>query len=112
MTARERRFFFPFLAARGADRSYVMTLLDTAKQELEENRDAAKATIGRVASLLRIEIERQPPGHSPEAQAALLPWQSRRVRDYIDTRIGRRILISDLSAIAKLSESHFARAFK
>jgi len=42
----------------------------------------------------------------------LLPWQSRRVREFIDGRIGTRILISDLSAIAKLSESHFARAFK
>jgi AraC family transcriptional regulator len=50
--------------------------------------------------------------HSQEAQPALLPWQSRRVREYIDTRIGRRIMICDLSAIVKLSESHFARAFK
>jgi AraC family transcriptional regulator len=92
--------------------SSVMTLLDAATWELDQNRDAAKATIGRAAALLRIEIEGQTPAPSPVAQTALLPWQSRRVREYIDGRIGTRLLICDLSATAKLSESHFARAFK
>ena len=43
---------------------------------------------------------------------ALLAWQSRRVREYIDAHIGTRILISDLSEAARRSEAHFARGFK
>ena len=43
---------------------------------------------------------------------SLLEWQVRRVREYIDANIGGRILVSDLSHIARLSEGHFTRAFK
>ena len=40
------------------------------------------------------------------------PWQLRRVREYVEARIGGRISISDLSGIARLSEAHFSRGFK
>jgi AraC family transcriptional regulator len=92
--------------------SSVVTLLDTAKLEIDENREAAKATLGRASLLLRVEIDRRPPAHSHAVGRRLLPWQARRVREYIDAHIGTRILISNLSAIAKRSEAHFARAFK
>jgi AraC-like DNA-binding protein len=46
------------------------------------------------------------------ARNSLLEWQIRRVREYIDAHIGSRILVSDLSLIARRSEAHFARAFK
>jgi AraC family transcriptional regulator len=42
----------------------------------------------------------------------LAEWQIRRVREYIDAHIGTRILVSDLSHIAKRSEAHFTRTFK
>jgi AraC family transcriptional regulator len=92
--------------------SSVVTLLDTAKLEIDENREAAKATLGRASLLLRVEIERRPVTQNRAQGRSLLPWQARRVREYIETHFGTRILISNLSAVAKRSEAHFARAFK
>lgn len=90
----------------------VVTLLDTAKRELDNDRAAAKASILRASSLLRVEIDRQTSGNDQATGGLLLAWQSRRVREYIDTHIDRRILISDLSEVARRSPAHFARAFK
>jgi AraC family transcriptional regulator len=90
----------------------VLTLLDAAKQELDKNCDAAKATIVRASSLLRAEIDRPALSDQRADAKCLHAWQARRVREYIDAHIGDRILISDLSNIVRRSESHFVRAFK
>lgn len=92
--------------------SSVMTLLDTAKSELDRSPNAAKAIIARARSLLRVEIDRETPARRPAGGSPLLAWQARRVREYIDAHLGERILISDLSAVARRSEAHFARSFK
>jgi AraC-like DNA-binding protein len=93
--------------------SSVVDLLNTANRQLDVNREAARASISRASSLLWVEInkdsERDPSRHS---RRALLGWQIRRVRDYVDAHLGARILVSDLSAIVQRSEAHFARAFK
>jgi AraC-like DNA-binding protein len=88
-------------------------LLNTAKRELDVNREAARASISRASSLLWVEINKdfeRSSGH--DGRRAMLGWQIRRVSDYIDAHLGGRILVSDLSAIAQRSEAHFARAFK
>jgi AraC family transcriptional regulator len=91
----------------------VVELLDTAKLALDTNRDVAEASIARASSLLRIELDRRPLNRPrADSRNSLLAWQARRVCDYIDKRIGSRILVSDLSAIVQRSECHFARAFK
>ena len=90
----------------------VLMLLDVAKQELDGNCSAARATIVRASSLLRAEIDRPAPGNQRADGKCLHAWQARRVREYIDAHIGDRILISDLSNIVRRSESHFVRAFK
>jgi AraC family transcriptional regulator len=92
--------------------SSVVDLLDTANRQLDVNREAARASISRASSLLWVEINKdfeRDPRHSPRA---LLGWQVRRVRDYVDAHLSKRILVSDLSAIVQRSEAHFARAFK
>jgi len=93
--------------------SSVVDLLNTAKRQLDVNREAARASISRASSLLWVEInkdfERNPSRHG---RRALLGWQIRRVNDYVDAYLGTRILVSDLSAIVQRSEAHFARAFK
>ena len=90
----------------------VVDLLNTAKRQLDVNREAARASISRASSLLWVEVnkdfETHPTGHS----RALLGWQIRRVRDHIETHLSRRILVSDLSTLVQRSEAHFARAFK
>jgi AraC family transcriptional regulator len=93
--------------------SSVVDLLDTANRQLDVNREAARASISRASSLLWVEInkdfERDP---SRQSRRALLGWQIRQVRDFVDAHLSSRILVSDLSAIVQRSEAHFARAFK
>jgi AraC family transcriptional regulator len=91
--------------------SSVVDLLNTAKRQLDVNRDAARDSISRASSLLWVEINKDP-GQSFPRHRALLGWQIRRVRDYIDAHLGGRIRVSDLSNIVQRSEAHFARAFK
>jgi AraC family transcriptional regulator len=93
--------------------SSVVDLLNTANRQLDVNREAARASISRASSLLWVEInkdfERDP---TRPNRRALLGWQIRRVREYVDAHLGKRILVSDLSALVQRSEAHFARAFK
>src|SRR6185295_8866931 len=51
------------------------------------------------------------PVSSPD-RGGLAPWQKQRVGTYIERHLGSRIAMSDLTSIARLSTSHFARAFK
>jgi AraC family transcriptional regulator len=91
----------------------VVDLLNTAKWQLDINREAARVSISRASSLLWMEankdVGRSRPGHG---HCALLGWQIRRLSDHIDTHLGGRILVSDLSSIARRSQAHFSRAFK
>jgi AraC family transcriptional regulator len=89
----------------------VADLLNTAKGELDINREAAKASISRVAAILSIEINRDP-HRRPPRRRTLLGWQVRLLSDYIDAHLAKRILVSDLSTLLQRSEAHFARAFK
>lgn len=42
----------------------------------------------------------------------LAPWQLRRVIEYLDTQLPKRVELAHLAALAGLSQSHFSRAFK
>jgi AraC-like DNA-binding protein len=44
--------------------------------------------------------------------ADLLAWQTRKVRDYIDSHITGPVLVVDLCALIQRSEGHFSRSFK
>jgi AraC-like DNA-binding protein len=46
------------------------------------------------------------------ARGGLAPGALRRVREYIDGRLGDNISLDSLAAVAELSRCHFARAFK
>lgn len=46
------------------------------------------------------------------ASSGLAPWQALRVRDYVETTLSGAITVGCLAGIAKLSTSHFARAFR
>jgi AraC family transcriptional regulator len=91
----------------------VVDLLKTATRQLDINREAARASISRASSLLWVEANREFERDAARAgRGALLGWQIRRVREYVDAHLSGRILVSDLSTIAQRSEAHFARAFK
>jgi AraC-like DNA-binding protein len=89
----------------------VFELLETAKRELERDRETAKASLVTASWILRSEIERRSraKGARPDALAA---WQIARVRAFIDENLHRTIHTKDLSAVAKRSTAHFSRSFK
>lgn len=48
----------------------------------------------------------------PPRWEGLLPWQARRVRDYVDSDLGGRLSIRTAAQRAKLSPSYFSRRFR
>jgi len=91
--------------------SNLFELLETAKRELERDREAAKALLATASSILQSEIERRrrTKGVRP---GALADWQIARVRAFIDENLHRAIHAKDLSAVAQRSTAHFSRSFK
>jgi AraC family transcriptional regulator len=86
-------------------------LLETARRELDSDREAAKASLVTASSILQSEIERSS-GANDCARGGLAAWQIVRVRAYIDSNLHRTIHIQDLSAVARRSPAHFSRKFK
>jgi AraC family transcriptional regulator len=90
---------------------HIIALLDTAVSQLDHSQEV-HGTIVHAASLLRKQISsRVAEGNSYE-RGRLLAWQARKVRDYIDRHITDPILVSDLSALVRLSPAHFSRSFR
>ena len=89
----------------------VAKLLETARRELERDREAAKASLVTASHILQAEIERCS-GANGSTRGGLAAWQIARVRAYIDSNLHRTIHIRDLSAVARRSPAHFSRKFK
>jgi AraC-like DNA-binding protein len=86
-------------------------LVETARRELERDREAAKASLATASHILQAEIERYS-GANGSTRGGLAAWQIIRVRAYIDNNLDRTIHIRDLSVVARRSPAHFARKFK
>jgi AraC family transcriptional regulator len=86
-------------------------LLETARRELERDRETAKASLVTASHILRAEIERYSSANG-STRGGLAAWQIARVRAYIDSNLHRTIHIRDLSAVARRSPAHFSRKFK
>ena len=89
----------------------VAKLLETARRELECDREAAKASLATASHILQVEIERCS-GANDATRGGLAAWQILRVQAYIDSNLHRTIHIRDLSAVARRSPGHFSRKFK
>ena len=91
----------------------LIHLLEYAKRHLDQDREKAKASIARAASLLQVEFDRRNADSDGEpSQGALVAWQVNRVRAYVDDRLETSIRIRDLAAVARRSTAYFSRAFK
>jgi AraC family transcriptional regulator len=55
---------------------------------------------------------RAPDAPLPLARGGLAPNQARRARQYVEANLERPIALADLAAAARLSASHFCRAFR
>jgi AraC family transcriptional regulator len=91
--------------------SSLAKLLETARRELERDREAAKASLATASTILQSEIERHSGAHGSKP-GALAGWQITRVRAFIERNLDRTIHTSDLSAVAQRSPAHFSRSFK
>ena len=89
----------------------LIQLLETAKQDLEGNRQTAKALLAKASSILQSEIDRRS-GANGSGRSGLAGWQIARVRAFIDKNLHSTIHTKDLSAVARRSAAHFARSFK
>jgi AraC-like DNA-binding protein len=89
----------------------VAVLLNDAKAALPSDRAFARTCVARALDLLH---EDSPPLSGPSAylQGGLAGWQVRHTAAYIEAHLGSSIRIKDLAALARLSASHFSRAFK
>lgn len=52
------------------------------------------------------------PPESDAQNKGLASWQLRRVMDYLQAQLPRRVELANLASLAGLSQSHFSRAFK
>lgn len=89
----------------------LVQLLETAKRDLDRDRETAKALLAKASSLLQSEIERRS-GANGTGTGGLAGWQIAQVRAFIDKNLHRTIHIKDLSAVIRRSAAHFARSFK
>jgi AraC family transcriptional regulator len=89
----------------------LVQLLETAKQDLERDRQAAKASLAKASSILQLEIDRRSSANG-SGTGGLAGWQIARVRAFIDKNLHGTIHTRDLSAVARRSAAHFARSFK
>ena len=93
----------------------VIRLLREAGSALRTNRDEAHQCIERAAALVRAELAGEAPVvlESPRAaRCQLAPWQVARVTAFVAAHLSETIAIETLAALARLSTSHFSRAFR
>jgi len=91
----------------------LAALLDYAGRELDGNQAAARASIARASSLIRVELDRRSVRTDPDvAHGKLTSWQVQRLQTYVDRHLDHTIRLKDLSGVAKRSTSYFGRTFK
>jgi len=91
----------------------LVQLLESARRNLEADRETARASLARASCLLQIEIDRRAAGGAERApRGALAGWQVQRVKAYIDAHLEGSLHIHELADIAQRSSGYFCRAFK
>jgi AraC family transcriptional regulator len=90
----------------------VVTLLEVALGQLQNQVHPAQHTLREATSLLRQQMDSATARVVPDDRGRMLAWQVRKVRDYIDSHISGRVLVADLCALVQCSDAHFSRSFK
>jgi len=97
----------------GAWAASLARLLRFALRQIDADRRTAKVALVEAISLLQIGIDRTR-GGPPESSVpgGLAGWQVRLIQRFIEQNSDRSIRVVALSEVARLSASHFSRAFK
>lgn len=94
------------------DDASLMQLLTAVNDLLECDHEEAKLYLSRATALLRSGPVRRSTSKTATFRGGLAPWQSARISNYIDENLDSRIQAGELASMARLSLSHFFRAFK
>ena len=97
-------------AGRDALPIRLARLLKAATEALDVDQERTRALLRRAAILLHAGAAGG--GLVGPAQAALAPWQVKRVARHIDAHIDRPLPLDELARLVGLSNSYFSRAFK
>lgn len=90
----------------------LFKLVADATEVLNGDHQAARTLLERAAALLQSGSPEQGPKAAAPRRAALAPWLAKRVAGHIEANLDRPLPLDELAGIAKLSNSHFSRAFK
>jgi AraC-like DNA-binding protein len=94
----------------------LLKLLSFAQEALAGDRVQADKFIAQATALVSAEVKgQQASGRSPHgapAHSHLAPWQRRRVVEFVETNLAYTIRIGNLAQVARLSVSHFSKAFR
>jgi AraC family transcriptional regulator len=94
----------------------LLKLLNSAHQALAGERGQAYQFIERATALVSAEVQhREAAEHCPSVTSArshLAPWQTRRAIEFVEANLAVTIRIEDLARVARLSASHFSKAFR
>jgi AraC-like DNA-binding protein len=83
-------------------------LLHAAAEALDVDLERSRDLLGQACVLLQTRTASQ----DGPAQAALAPWQAKRVVRHVEENLDRPLPIDELSRMVGLSNSYFSRAFK
>jgi AraC family transcriptional regulator len=88
--------------------------LDAALRIWDEDQAEARLQIKIAAAMLHSDIDELPMQEMPPGRVVhgLVPWQVRKVREFIDASLDSKIRLQDCASRTRLSVSHFSRAFK
>ncbi len=92
-------------------RSVMAELCSAIRCALDDERGIAEDSLRRAAELLR-EMGGAGATCHEDARGGLAPWQVRKVANYVDAHLDQSIRNENLALIARLTPSHFGRAFR
>jgi AraC family transcriptional regulator len=91
----------------------VSGFLDAALQMWDKDRIRAKSQVKVAAAMLRGYVDDAPGDEKQTSDTpGLAPWQTRKVKEFIDASLASTIRLRDCASEARLSASYFSRAFK
>jgi AraC family transcriptional regulator len=96
------------------DGDILSKLIATASASLDGDRAIAKYCLRRAADLSQVFQQQRLPAQSALTfvRGGLATRQQRHVAAYVEVNISANIRVTDLARVARLSKSHFSRAFR